>query len=79
MQVDPTKPKLKPPGIKRLKLKHNNLLSSFALTFNLCGYTKAVAAGARLQAVSQELDLSEEEKQDLVEARRCMLTPSNPR
>ena len=35
VQVDPNKPKLKAPGYKRLKLKLDKLLSSFAFNFNL--------------------------------------------
>jgi hypothetical protein len=35
VQVDPIKPNLKAPGIKRLKLKYDKLLSSFAFKFNL--------------------------------------------
>ena len=34
MQVDPIKPTLEAPGIKRLKLEHDELLSSFAFNFN---------------------------------------------
>jgi CRP-like cAMP-binding protein len=34
MQVDPIKPKLKPPGTKRLKLKYDMLLSNYAFKFN---------------------------------------------
>ena len=41
MQVDPIKATLKAPGSKRLKLKHDNLLSHFAFRFNLRRYTKA--------------------------------------
>jgi hypothetical protein len=33
-------PTLKAPGSKRLKLKYNKLLSSFAFKFNLHRYTK---------------------------------------
>jgi hypothetical protein len=44
VQVDPIKPKLKPPGTKRLKHKHDEPLSSFAFKFNLRRYN--VAAGA---------------------------------
>ena len=40
MQVDPMKPKLKPPGTKPLKLKCNILLSTSAFNFNLRRYTK---------------------------------------
>ena len=40
MQVDPINPKLKQPGIKRLKLKCDELLSSFAFKFNLRRYNE---------------------------------------
>ena len=39
MQVDPIKPKLKPPGTKRLKLKHEELLSNFGFQFKSRRYT----------------------------------------
>ena len=39
MQVDPIKPTLKAPGSKLLKLKYDELLSSFAFNFNLRRYT----------------------------------------
>jgi hypothetical protein len=35
VQVDPIKPTLKAPGTKRLKLKDDRLLSSFAFKFEL--------------------------------------------
>ena len=38
MQVDPIKPKSKPPGTKRLKLKCDILLSTSAFKFNLRRY-----------------------------------------
>ena len=41
MQVDPIKPTLKAPGTKRLNLKCDELLSSFAFEFNLRRYIKA--------------------------------------
>jgi hypothetical protein len=44
VQLDPIKPKLKPPGTKRLKLKRDILLSIFAFKFNLRHYIKAVNA-----------------------------------
>ena len=40
VQVDPMKPKLKPPGTKRLKLKCDILLSTSAFKFSLRRYTK---------------------------------------
>jgi hypothetical protein len=39
VQLDRIKPKLKPPGTKRLKLKCDELHSSFAFKFNLRRYT----------------------------------------
>ena len=38
MQVDPIKPKLKPPGTKRLKLNCDIVLSTPAFKFNLRRY-----------------------------------------
>ena len=45
MQVVPIKPKLKPPGIKRLKLKSDEPLSVFGFKFNLRRYTKEYVIG----------------------------------
>ena len=42
VQGEPMKSKLKGPGTKRLKLKYNVLLSSFAINFNLRRYPTAV-------------------------------------
>ena len=42
MQVDPMKPKLKPPGYQGLKLEFAGLLSNFAFKFNLRRYTEHV-------------------------------------
>ena len=39
VQVEPMKPKLKPPGTKRLKLEYAGLLSNFGFKFNLRRYT----------------------------------------
>ena len=41
VQVDPIKPKLKPPGIKRLKLNCDVLLSTSAFKINLRHYIQA--------------------------------------
>ena len=38
MQVDPIKPKLKPPGTERLKLQCDDPLLHFAFNFNLRRY-----------------------------------------
>jgi hypothetical protein len=40
VQVDPIKATLKAPGTKRLKLKSDELLSSFAFNFNMRRYSK---------------------------------------
>jgi len=45
MQVDPTKPTLKAPETKRLKLKRYVQLSNFAFNFNLRNYTGASVVG----------------------------------
>ena len=42
MKVDPVKPKLEPPGTKRLKLNFDTLLSTSAFKFNLRRYIKLV-------------------------------------
>jgi hypothetical protein len=39
VQVDPIKPTLKPSGTKRLKLKHDELLSNLAFEFKLRRYS----------------------------------------
>ena len=43
MQVDPIKPKLKPPAAKHLKLNCDMLLSTSAFKFNLRRHTKGLA------------------------------------
>jgi len=40
VQADPIKSKVKPPGTKRLKPKHDEPPSKFAFRFNLRCYTK---------------------------------------
>ena len=62
MQVDPMKPKLKPPGTKRLKLKCAMLLSTSAFRFNLRHYSEAALRG----------ELAAEQSRTKV--RRCRLT-----
>ena len=42
MQVDPIKPKLKPPRTKRLKLKYDVLLSNYAFKFHLRRYNQVM-------------------------------------
>ena len=47
MQVDPIKPMLKPPGTRHLKLKCDELLSSFALKFHVRCFTLVFANAMR--------------------------------
>ena len=57
VQVDPIKPTLKPPGTKRLKLKCDELRSSFGFKFNVRRY--ALGAGnhyAEIQVVDEIFD-----------------------
>ena len=61
VQVDPIKPKLKPPGTERLKLNHGVLLSTLAFKFNLHRYTPArrataSRAGADTRPLSAQLE-----------------------
>ena len=51
MQADPIKPKLKLPGTKRLKVKHDEPLSKFALKFSLCRYSEATNVEAAAAGV----------------------------
>jgi len=44
VQVDPIKPTLTAPGTKRLKLKYDKPLSSFAFNFNLRRYSRDLCA-----------------------------------
>ena len=48
MQFDPIKSTLKPPETKRLKLEYYELLSNFALKFNLRRYSWAVWMAASM-------------------------------
>jgi hypothetical protein len=41
VQIDPIRPTLKPTGTKRLKLQYDEMLSNFAINFNLRRYTTA--------------------------------------
>jgi len=48
VQVDPIKPVMKPPGIESLKLKFDELLSSFAFRFKLRHYNEVSLLDNRL-------------------------------
>jgi len=71
VQVDPMKPKLKPPGTKRSKLEYDGLLSNHGFKFSLRCYTSELflspAEIAAMHAVKKP------------PVRRCRLTLSNPR
>jgi len=41
VQVDPIKPALQPPGTKRLKLEHDEMLSKFTFKSNLRSFNQA--------------------------------------
>ena len=57
VQVDPIKPRLKPPGSKRLKLNCDALLSTSAFKFTLRRYTMVLETGEELREVSDAVEL----------------------
>ena len=57
MQVDPIKPTLKAPGLKRLKLKCDKLLSTFALKFNLLRYSEAVETANLAETIGSYIEV----------------------
>ena len=65
MQVDPIIPRLKAPGIKRLKLQYDETLSIFAFKFNLRRH-------------NEDDELDETEFAGFSAVGRCRLTLSNP-
>jgi hypothetical protein len=65
VHVDPMKPKLKPPGTKRLKLEHFTLLSTFAVKLNLRRYIK-------------EVNIVDTPGTNVILVERCRSTLSNP-
>jgi hypothetical protein len=71
VQVDPIKPKLKPPGAKRLKLEYDGLVSNFGFKFSLRRYSKVMFAVDEYNALFGGTDMHEEGW--------CRLTLSNPR
>ena len=66
VQVNPIKPRLKAPGTKRLKLKHEVLISTVTFNFNLHRYA--------LEHSYTEANLSF----DNLKVGRCRLTRWNP-
>jgi hypothetical protein len=66
VQVDPIKPKLRPPGTKLLKLKCDILLSTSAFRFNLRRYRVGSGAGSAAQSANADT------------VGRCWFTLSNP-
>jgi hypothetical protein len=65
VQVDTIKPKLKPPGTKRLKLKCDILLSTSAFRFSLRRYNKVYSLVGGFVGGTPTVG-------------RCRLTLSNP-
>ena len=58
-RLTPSKPMLKAPEIHGLKLKHDDLLSSFAFKFNLRRYIKGVEARFNAQESRHRAELRE--------------------
>ena len=70
MKVDPMKP-TNAPGSKRLKLRYDELLSSFAFNFNLRRYTEAKTEVAEARAALAEKQLAAHvAEQEAAEAER---------
>ena len=63
--VDPIKPTLKAPGTKRLKLKYDKPLSSFAFNFDLRRYILACTNKYQWTRLSSEGTLSDNSNYDL--------------
>jgi hypothetical protein len=57
VQIDPIKRTLKPPGINRLKLNYDQLLSNFAFIFKLRRYSTERDDDARLFMAARDLTL----------------------
>jgi hypothetical protein len=55
VHVQPINPMLKAPGIKRLKLRYDTLLSNFALNFNLRRFPTACRARGQTAARGETL------------------------
>ena len=68
MQVDPMKPKSKPPRTKCLKLKCDRLLSTSPFKFNLRRYTESEVNADVQRMIAEELS----------KVGRCRLTLSKP-
>ena len=72
VQVDPTKPKLKPPRTKHLKLKCDTLLQTSAFKFNLRRY-HMVSHHSYCNDIDKDQDVYTS-----FPVGRCRLTPSIP-
>ena len=78
MQVDPSKPKLKPPGTKRLKLEYDKLHSIFAFKFHLRRHKEEEEArGVVASAIAVLRNVMEGAERGHVVG-QCRLTLSNP-
>jgi hypothetical protein len=73
VQVDPMKPKLNPPGTKRLKLNCDTLLSSYAFKVDLRRYIEESGDATRVDLKACKAKATAE-----VQVGRCWLTPGSP-
>jgi hypothetical protein len=72
VQVDPIKPKLKPPGTKRLKLQCVVLLSTSAFEFNLRRYIMDMEGGYDYQVGTRGRLISGGQRQRIALARTLL-------
>ena len=77
MQVDPTKPKLKPPRSMRLKLKCDIPLLTSAFEINLRCYIKE-NKDLTLEDLLKEIATHEKHLVYVTTVRRCRLKPADP-
>jgi hypothetical protein len=78
VQVDPIKPTLKAPGTKRLKLKHDEPLSTFAFKINLRRYNVACFEGAAPRIMYSRLQSLTVSDQAAPEAGCLLRTSTRP-
>jgi hypothetical protein len=90
VQLDHIKPTLKAPATKRLKLKHDKLLSNVAFKFKLRRYTMDELNANRPTDAASDDDVSDDDDDDddageagkavfhKVKVGRCRLAVSNP-
>jgi hypothetical protein len=77
VQVDPIKSKFKAPGTKRLKLKYDERLSSFAFNFNLRRYSTGLGGMSDLRREARWMRLMGEAHVEL--GRVVQVDPIKPK